>query len=346
MPFYAHSLDNRPESDWETMQQHEDRVAERCATFLARIHPSLEPWGQLLGRWHDLGKYSDDFQQYLRESNDAEASSETRHGRVNHSTAGAQHAVASFPKGVADIAAYVIAGHHAGLADRVSMSGQKRSGLNERLKEAIPDWRRNAPNELLDPPVVGVPVDSLCRNNEHRCGFQLSLFCRLLFSALCDADFVATEAFMSPEVARERADATTPDVQRLSQTLFTYLQRFSKANPSDVNLCRAEVLAAARTAAELDPGFFSFTVPTGGGKTLSSLAFALRHAVAHGQDRVIYAIPFTSIIEQDSRSVSGCLCGTWRRHSARTPQQHRSGRRKPRRPSQLTELGLTAGRHD
>lgn len=297
MPHYAHSLPGRPKSDWETMAEHEERVATRCREFLSRLNPSLGDWGEVLGRWHDLGKYSAAFQHYLSDSNDPEACCETRPGRVDHATAGAQHSAKVLPPGICDLFAYAIAGHHAGLADRVSASGQKSSGLNDRLRKNIEDWSR-APTELLQAPELSLPLELLSSESVQRCGFQLSLLCRMIFSSLCDADFLATEHFMSPEKALERDDKTVVSLQQLSGELDNYLKRFDQSNGSDVNRCRSEVLDAARTASECPRGVFSFTVPTGGGKTLSSLAFALRHATKHEMPRVIYAIPFTSIIEQ------------------------------------------------
>ena len=297
MAHYAHSLDGRPEEEWETMQQHEDRVAKRCREFLKRINPTLGDWGEVLGRWHDLGKYSKAFQVYIRQSNDPDATSETRRGRVDHATAGAQHSHAVLPPGIRDLIAYAIAGHHSGLADRVSASGQKSSGLDDRLNKNIEDWS-GAPNELLAPPILTLPQQVLSNESTERCGFQLSLLCRMLFSALCDADFLATEQFMSPEVTTSRSSRHLASIDQLKDQLDTYLTRFDTPTKTDVNMCRDEVRAAARTAGHHAQGLYSFTVPTGGGKTLSSLAFALDHAKKHGLQRVIYAIPFTSIIEQ------------------------------------------------
>ena len=91
---YAHSLPDRPVTEWEPMSHHEQAVAELCAKFLGRINPTFAPWGEILGRWHDLGKYSQAFQDYLKSTNDDEATAETRAGRerIDHSTAGGQHA--------------------------------------------------------------------------------------------------------------------------------------------------------------------------------------------------------------------------------------------------------------
>lgn len=298
--FYAHTLADRSPPYWETMAEHEDATAIRCADFLKRIHPDLEDWGELLGRWHDLGKYSDKFQQYIRRAGSDEPCAETKPGRVDHSTAGAQHAANQLPKGIGDLIAYVIAGHHAGLADAFSLTGQKKSGLRDRLKRSIEDYKSNAPKQLLQPPQLSVPKEVFsCETREH-CGFRLSFLCRILFSALCDSDFLATEAFMSPSEAKTREENLFPTVSALSSCLDKHLKTLTtlSSKTSSVNECRAEVLRAANDAAQQKPGAFSLTVPTGGGKTLSSLAFALKHAELYKMPRVIYTIPFTSVIEQ------------------------------------------------
>jgi CRISPR-associated endonuclease/helicase Cas3 len=131
----------------------------------------------------------------------------------------------------------------------------------------------------------------------------------MLFSCLVDADFVATEAFMRPEQARERSGAR-PAPAELLPHLEAHLACLSGyAAETAVNRARAGVLLQCREKAELSPGLFSLTVPTGGGKTLSSLAFALRHAACHDLRRVIYAIPFTSIIEQNADVFRAALSG-------------------------------------
>jgi CRISPR-associated endonuclease/helicase Cas3 len=119
----------------------------------------------------------------------------------------------------------------------------------------------------------------------------------MVFSCLVDADFLDTEAFLQPEKAEKRP--TSLDLAALKQRLDTHLSELSaKAEPTEVNRLRARILDESRAAAHLAPGLFSLSVPTGGGKTLSSMAFALEHALAHGLRRVIYVIPYTSIIEQ------------------------------------------------
>lgn len=294
---YAHSLPNEPDrSKWETMEEHEELVSEYCFEFLQKLDPSIGAWGQLLGRWHDLGKYSNEFQDYLKKTGDADAASEGSGKRVDHSTAGAQHADKKLPKGISRLFAYVIAGHHAGLADAHSMTGNTASGLQERLKKTIADFADNAPADLLVPPTLPFPDLEFSRDAK-AAGFQTSAFCRLLFSALCDADFLATEEFMSPDRSKDRPAVENEVISEMAAQLDAFIDGLEKQS-SDVNNRRTEVLEATRLAATGSPGLYSFTVPTGGGKTLSSLSFALRHATEHKLERVIYAIPFTSIIEQ------------------------------------------------
>ena len=297
MHFYAHSLPNEPDrSKWETMAEHEERVAEFCSVFLKLIDPKLETWGELLGRWHDLGKYSCAFQDYLKKSGDADAAPEGIGKRVDHSTAGAQYAAAMLPNGISRLFAYVIAGHHAGLADAHSMTGNASSGLEERLRKTIANFADNAPADLLIPPTLPFPDIEFSRDAKVA-GFQTSAFCRFLFSALCDADFLATEEFMSPDRSKGRPITENNVISEMASQLDAFIDGLEK-RASEVNDRRTEVLEAARVAATEPPGLYSFTVPTGGGKTLSSLSFALRHASENKLKRVIYAIPFTSIIEQ------------------------------------------------
>lgn len=296
---YAHSLENQPPEKWETMAQHEEAVAKYCCRFLKRINPDLNSWGELLGRWHDLGKYSGEFQAYLEKSNDPNASCEGFKGRVDHSSAGAQYAFENYPNGIGKMLAFVIAGHHAGLADAYSMTGNKDSGLLERLKQPVEPYRENAPNVLLIPPPLTAPTLGFSKDAADKLPFETSVFVRMLFSALCDADFLATEEFISPEKTAERPVENADVLCGMRVQLEKHLDGLNDpTNPSEVNQKRSEILQLANDAARLKPGFYSFTVPTGGGKTLSSLSFALRHAIKNDLARIIYAIPFTSIIEQ------------------------------------------------
>lgn len=270
----------------------------RIAEEYARVFGSGD-WARVAGLWHDLGKYSAEFQRRIKSVSgyDAEAHLEGQSGRVDHSTAGAQYAIGRF--GVhGRILAYLIAGHHAGLPDWHS-SETAGGALKVRLDDGSHLKRtlsQTIPHEILSQPK---PTSALLGKAE---GF--ALWVRMLFSCLVDADFLDTEAFMDADKAGQRINALTlPD---LLPRFNAYMEeQFSKAPPTHVNRIRAEVLRQCRNKARKAPGLFSLTVPTGGGKTLSSLAFALEHAVLHGKRRIIYAIPYTSIIEQTANIFRG-----------------------------------------
>lgn len=145
---------------------------------------------------------------------------------------------------------------------------------------------------------IGRPDLTYVEDNREIVFFQVACFTRMLFSCLVDADFLATEEFMNLQQSQQRP-GVTPALGEMRLVLDRYLEEKRAGAPAGVvTQCRQQVLNACRQAASQSPGFFSLTVPTGGGKTLSSLAFALSHAEHHQLSRVIYAIPFTSIIEQ------------------------------------------------
>lgn len=290
MDFYAHSLAGRPTEEWEPLEEHLQAVAELAGEFAAKF--GAREWGRVAGLWHDVGKYSHKFQAYLLTQNGLEAHLE-QHSKVDHSTAGAQHAHRSIqPWG--RLLAYVLAGHHAGLADATGT----RASLDARLQNTAIERYDATPAELLQSMDLSPPALTIDVADQSRAAFQLSLFTRMLFSCLVDADFLATEKFMSPDRAKQRPQESEM-LEKMEVELDAHLAELAaSATPNEVGLARQEVLAACRAAAEQPPGLFSLTVPTGGGKTLASLAFAVSHARRYGFDRVIYAIPFTSIIEQ------------------------------------------------
>lgn len=302
---YAHSVAGRSERTWEPLKDHLDDVAGLTSRFASGF--AAGGFGELAGRWHDLGKYSRAFQDYLRVQNGLDPHFGEMHGGVDHSTAGAQHAFAKLGP-IGRILAYVIAGHHAGLAD--ARPGD--SSLAGRLTKVVEPYD-DAPSDVLAPPAGFDPAAALGAAVEltpESPSFQIGTFIRMLFSCLVDGDFLATEAFLDPRRQHER-DRPRMSLADMRQRLSVHLNAFVDPTRTDeVYRCRQEVLAACRSAASGAPGLFTLTVPTGGGKTLASLAFALDHAIGNGLDRVIYAIPFTSIVEQTAnvfRDVFGDL---------------------------------------
>jgi CRISPR-associated endonuclease/helicase Cas3 len=282
------------------LAEHLRHVAAGAAANAA--HFGGEDWARLAGLWHDLGKYRPGFQRYIRECVDGHIEGRTPSPEKTHSAAGALHALAVFEriggasgKYLARVLAYLIAGHHAGLADW--SDSDAHIGLSFRLDkpesnaeytqalDKAPDEITAAPSAL--PSLRNIPGGSA----------GLALWVRMLFSCLVDADFLDTERFMDADKADRRSGAVPlSDMLAVCDAFMT--RKAADAPASHVNTLRAGILAECRRAAELPPGVFSLEVPTGGGKTLSSLAFALSHAVRHGKRRVIYAIPYTSIIEQ------------------------------------------------
>lgn len=254
-------------------------------------------WGRIAGLWHDLGKYSQEFQNYIMTASgfNPEAHIENSPGKVDHSTAGALQAIRSFDK-AGRILAYIAAGHHAGLPDWNS-SETGNSSLVVRLeKKSLLDRvlsQPQLPQDILNEPK---PSSMALGGKE---GF--SLWIRMLFSCLVDADFLDTEAFMDKEKSNSRKGA--PQIDEMLPVFNRYMEeKIAKATETPVNTLRSGVLNQCRQKAALPPGIFSLTVPTGGGKTLSSLAFALEHAIAHKKRRIVYAVPYTSIIEQTSET--------------------------------------------
>jgi CRISPR-associated endonuclease/helicase Cas3 len=303
-----------------SLEDHLIEVSRLAAEFARRFNAA--EWARLAGLWHDLGKYRAGFQAYVRTANDPDAHIEQRVAGKDktHSAAGAIHAIETFKRThgargalIARVLAYLIASHHAGLYDWQNSTGE-RSDLCDRLFSSdggyATDAQREhaealaaAPSKVLtagrdfDPIVSFVALPGL-RNNP--LGFSLAV--RMLFSCLVDADFLDTERFLQLE--RNSARANVPKIADLCDAFDAFTARrdadlaASGLADTQVNRARAAVLAQCRARAALPPGLFSLEVPTGGGKTFSSLAFALTHARGHVKRRVVYAIPYTSIIEQ------------------------------------------------
>lgn len=287
---YAHSAKDLPDTEWQGLREHLDGVADLAAEFGRPL--GIEAAARAAGQLHDLGKYTPAFQARLR----GDTSS------VDHSTAGAAEILGGatgLDGMIGQLIAYAIAGHHAGLPDRIGEAGT----LNARLAQydpvdLDPVWRQEiAPvTQGLAPAGIGAPP----AKSPDDLAFRFSVLGRMIFSCLVDADFRDTETFYNAAKGM-RADRVWP---RLADILPYLLSRFDghmagKAkSDSQVNRLRGDILIHVRSKAGDAPGFFTLTVPTGGGKTLASLGFALDHARAHGHTRIIYAIPFTSIIDQ------------------------------------------------
>ncbi len=282
-------------SGGHVLEEHLRKVALLARNFAVHV-PEGASWAYLAGLWHDLGKYRTGFQKYLQLSQNPDAHIEGKVGgrEKTHSAAGALWAIKQLnqpDKPYGHVLAYLIAGHHAGLDDW-------HGGLKERLdsadsaaelQEAL---NARPPQTVLD---AGDFAPDLRKIPGGAAGF--ALWVRMLFSCLVDADFLDTEAHFDAGKPLRREGFPSLDAMRLAFDAHM-TAKAAGVKPSQVNTLRGSILQQCRDKAALPAGFFSLTVPTGGGKTLSSLAFALNHAQTHGKRRVIYAIPYTSIIEQ------------------------------------------------
>jgi CRISPR-associated endonuclease/helicase Cas3 len=288
--FYAHTLDGRPESEWQPLEDHLRNVSENAAEFASRFE--AEDWGRLAGLWHDLGKFSAAFQTYLRTAARPDPHAGDAAPRTDHSTAGALHAVETLDV-LGHILAYVISGHHSGLLDGRSDG----ACLYSRLTKVVEPWRHGL-ERISSLPAPRLPPFLQVSFGRHD-AFSIALFVRMLLSCLADSDFLDTESFRDSERAGRRPRYPPHILQRMADCLGEYIGALCPQD-NTVNRSRAKVREACLNAASRPSGLFSLTVPTGGGKTLSSLAFALKHAALHGLHRVVYVIPFTSIIEQNA----------------------------------------------
>lgn len=284
MKFFAHSTDNVDQSDWQTLESHLSAVGDLAAKRAAAFESAA--LGRTAGLLHDLGKYTEEFQQRLK----------GEYPRVDHATWGARIACERYGA-LGKLLAYGIAGHHAGLAN--GRDSEKRRCLADRLKAELPQLAPTWQREIELPPVEALGAPERFKPHPDRPQFQLGFLARMIFSCLVDADYIDTELFYK-NVSGERnlRDGRYPELVELRGRLDQYFCRFEADTP--VNELRAEILQRVRGNALREPGLFSLTVPTGGGKTLASLAFALDHAIQHGLRRVIYVIPFTSIVEQNA----------------------------------------------
>lgn len=300
----------------QPLVEHLEGVAELAERFAGKI--GMPTFGALMGMQHDLGKYPKAFQDYIKSAeghiepdDDDYIDAHKAKGKIDHSSAGAQYIWCHSGKSdlqqiAASMMALCIASHHSGLIDCLAPDGtdvfSKRmqkpdekthfTEAAERLEEKI----RYRTTELLDLPQLENELKQCCEKlkvivtSPETGQFMLGFLTRFLFSALIDADRLNSAG---------RQAAVKTDWQPLIAALEMHLTGFTVRNRIDG--IRADISASCLQAAERMKGLFQLTVPTGGGKTLASLRFALHHAAKYGMDRVIYVVPYTSIIDQNAR---------------------------------------------
>lgn len=294
-----------------------------------------DKWGTLAGLWHDLGKNTPEWQAFIRSAGSAatEAHVEEQAARRRgppHSATGGIHLIESMGPKIGPPLAFAIAGHHAGLPDKEALRSRladpEEKARHTRAGRDFIGHHAGTEKPIWPPWLVSPASPDAGRRS-------LEFFTRILFSALTDADFLDTEAYFATAgseraAAQSRSRSTPwPELRSCKPALDAFLAEKHASVPStSVNLLRREVLNACREASSGARGAFSLTVPTGGGKTLSGLTFAVDHAIHHGLRRIVVALPFTSIIEQTSEVLRGVFASlgpdvVLEHHSALDPER-------------------------
>lgn len=337
--FIAHKRST--DSSIQTLESHLNDVSEIAARLASKI--GVENAGRLIGLLHDFGKYSQVFQNYIKSGTglinpdeDEYVEASRLQGKIDHSTAGAQWVYRTLAKygdkgqGVScgQILALCIASHHSGLIDSLNLDGDfsfgsridkpdEKTHFTECLKNVdsliIEQATTLATTELVKDLLTKLnpyfkAISKAYQTNSPELSlipeFNLGFYTRFLFSCLIDADRINSADFESPENAALRSQ-NLPDwnlaIQRLEQKLAGFVV------DTEVAQIRNEISEQCLSKASQPQGIYTLSVPTGGGKTLASLRYALHHANKHGLERIIYIIPYTSIIEQNAAEVRKIL---------------------------------------
>ncbi len=297
MKFYAHT---REDGQYQMVSEHLHGVADRSMHYAEAF--SAGYLGYLAGILHDIGKYSSEFQHRIRGNPIS----------VDHSSAGAQWIMRDqtvrdylgntrLDLYLARLIAFAIAFHHGGLKNYGSID--EEGSLNYRIaKETLASWNAAwSEIEICRQDWSAIKKSLVSTWNKDHPAWSYSFLGRMIYSCLVDADSIDTRDFCEVTDNQVSPDRQLPTMADLKNKLDNFLvQKFARTPHTPINDLRGKILAACERQAESEPGIFSLTVPTGGGKTFSSLSFALRHANQYGMQRVIYVIPFTSIIEQNA----------------------------------------------
>lgn len=285
MDYVTHKRDD---GTYQSLLAHLQGVAQRAEVFAGAF--GAQEHARRIGLLHDIGKYSHAAQAHQRDPEHV--------AKVDHATAGAQVAGNDYRDACA---AFAIAGHHGGLPDKGSRASNAEDGtLMGRLKKPLQGKLNYAAwkTEVQTPPSGNVLPPAWQTIDKRQAPFAQAMYTRMLFSCLVDADYLDTEAFMKQGAVQRGGQVTMAELlARVQAHVAPWL-----AHPQgEINQARCDVLRTCLRGGEQQPGLYTLTIPTGGGKTVSSLAFALSHAVAHGMERVIYVVPYTSIIEQNAQ---------------------------------------------
>jgi len=277
-PFAAHIREN---ADVQSVKDHLEGTAHLAKRFGDAFDNG--DYAYVCGMVHDIGKYSKEFQKRIWENGP----------KIDHSTAGAIE-INKLIRNFGRLMAYCVAGHHTGLQNGGSIVDMPdEATLSGRLKRNVASYAYYT-NEIFLESVCPQSIPKFIPMADK--GFSIAFYIRMIFSCLVDADFLDTESFMSDgKVARMMGES----VEILYAKLLVEISRYREPTRV-INIKRNEIYTQCIEMAKEEKGLYTLTVPTGGGKTISSIAFALTHAMKHKMSRIIYAIPYTSIIEQNA----------------------------------------------
>jgi len=340
--YYAHSLKGKPQKEWQRLEEHLTNVAKLAREFAEPFGGG--DWAYIAGLLHDIGKYSKEFQKYLKTfegmiNPDADADYEAHEmkGKIDHSTAGAQYIYHYFNMSnpdliyISQVLSLCIMSHHSGIVDCISPDGVdifskrvNKSDEKTHYKEVIKNINENFKSNIDKSVSTSKIYDSFnsklkeIHNSEEQSNIttvlKWGLLIRLIFSCLIDADRLDSGNL------KPRKDYMSWD--ELIIRIETRLSKFKSSNKNNkknndtnyclsfaekVNLIRNDVAESCLNFAKKPKGLYLLTVPTGGGKTLSSLRFALHHAKNHKMKRIFYILPFTSIIDQNANELRKIL---------------------------------------
>lgn len=259
----------------QSCEEHNKGVATLAESFASEF--GFGKWGYAMGMLHDKGKEKIDFQNYIRKTSEYDVDVPSWNDKT-HAYVGALLARRLY-KHLGDLIINQIAGHHTGLYDYDTLE-------SEIMTKEIPA------EVSCDIDTLSLPIEQLRNYGES----DINHLYRMLYSCLVDADFLDTERFMDYDSFNTRGNKTS--MNELEQLLQHELDKFKNCEDTTVNKIRRKVQDECLKASSLPPGFFSLTVPTGGGKTISSIVWAVNHAMKNGKERIIIAIPYTSIIVQ------------------------------------------------
>lgn len=305
--YYAHTDAGGCLEHGQLLVDHLEAVAEKAAEFASPVGAS--DWARVAGLLHDAGKASDAFQRRLAGAPI----------KVDHATPGAQLASRVYSaNGVGRLLAFAIAGHHGGMPNWAKTG--RRTPLKDRLEARDIEPFEDTFRTIADLPAescLSVPsalphcftrrLEASTTNDARReIEFGIYFTEQVIFSSLVDADYLDSEHFMQPDLSDARSDVplSLGELTSILDNHMSILAEHAKGDATKaVNAVRAQVLSQCLAASDNEPGIFTLEVPTGGGKTLASLSFALHHALRNGQQRVIIAIPYTSIVEQTAATL-------------------------------------------